>query len=163
MLEQALNSGAQASGIVPSPISPIPLASAGIPSQGTTDAPVGESHGLEEGGVTEAAFNTALQKLIAAAGGKASITSGKRSEKRQEELWAQALEKYGDPEIADNWVARPRSAGGKGSNHTRGIAADLKYADAATKKWIHENAAKYGLHFPLSNEPWHIELRGSRG
>lgn len=111
----------------------------------------------------EAVFNQALQKLIAASGGKVKITSGKRSEKRQEELWAEALKKYKDPAIARKWVAMPRSAGGKGSNHTRGIAADLRFADDSVKKWVHENAAKYGLYFPLANEPWHIEIRGSRG
>lgn len=106
----------------------------------------------------DATFNQALNKLIAASGGKISITSGKRSTQRQKELWEAALKKYGDPEIADNWVAPPGR-----SKHEFGLAADLRYADEATKRWAHEVAKQYGLYFPLSNEDWHIEPLGSRG
>lgn len=73
-------------------------------------------------------------------------------------MWADALKKYGDPEIADNWVARPGH-----SNHEKGLAADLAYADAAAKAWVHQHAKEYGLQFPMANEDWHIELLGGRG
>lgn len=89
------------------------------------------------------------------AGFSIGITSGFRSPERQAQLWAAALEKYGDPEIADNWVARP----GK-SNHGRGIAADLSFGNPAARKWAHANAARFGLTFPMSWEPWHIEPIG---
>lgn len=113
---------------------------------------------VDEGGLTEAAFNKAIQRMIAASGGKISVRSGRRSPERQAQLWAEAVKKYGDPEIADNWVARPGH-----SKHEVGLAADLAYADAAAKSWAHQNAAQFGIHFPLANEDWHAELMGTRG
>ena len=152
MLEEALQAGQDVVNLNrPAPV--------GVPSVPTSTgaAPVAASGGAS-GDLTEAAFNSTLQKLIAATGGKVSVTSGKRSAQRQKELWAQALEKYGDPEIADNWVARPG-----GSRHESGLAADLKFADDATKALVHQLAAEYGLYFPMEHEPWHIELKGTRG
>lgn len=112
----------------------------------------------QDAGMSEATFNKFLQKMIAASGGKLKVTSGKRSTKRQAELWAAALKKYGSPEKARKWVAPP----GK-SKHELGLAADLAYADAAAREWAHKNAGQFGLVFPLGNEPWHVELRGARG
>lgn len=97
-------------------------------------------------------FSSALQRLIAAAPGRITISSGYRSPERQQQLWDQALAKYGDPEVADNWVARP----GK-SNHNHGIAADLGFENDEVRSWVHANAGKFGLHFPMGHEPWHIE------
>lgn len=104
----------------------------------------------------DGAFASQLQAMVAASGGRISITSGYRSPERQAQLWEAALRKYGDPEVADNWVARP----GK-SNHGNGIAADLGFSDQAAREWAHANAGKFGLHFPMSWEPWHIEPLGS--
>ncbi len=86
------------------------------------------------------------------------IGSAYRSVERQAELWEQALAKYGSVAEARKWVAPP----GK-SQHGEGQAVDLKYASPEVKKWVHENAARYGMHFPLSNEPWHMEPIGARG
>lgn len=106
-------------------------------------------------------FVSALQAFVAASGGRVTIQGGGdygyRSNAEQQALWDAALEKYGDPEIADNWVARPGN-----SNHEKGVAADLKYADDDARRWAHANAARFGLHFPLANEAWHVELQGSR-
>lgn len=107
--------------------------------------------------VSEAVFNQAVNKLIAEAGHQVQVTSGKRSTARQAELWQEALQKYGDPAIARKWVAPP----GK-SKHEIGLAKDLKFASDAVRDWVHGNAARFGLHFPLDNEPWHIEPIGSR-
>jgi LAS superfamily LD-carboxypeptidase LdcB len=52
------------------------------------------------------------------------------------------------------WAAKPGT-----SKHGWGVAGDLKYASPAQKKWIHENAGKYGLYFPMAHEPWHIQLK----
>jgi hypothetical protein len=84
--------------------------------------------------------------------GQATIYSGFRSAERQKELWDAAVQKYGSPEAARKWVAPPGR-----SNHNHGLAADLKFASPEAKQWIHDNAEKYGLHFRLSNEDWHIE------
>lgn len=85
------------------------------------------------------------------------ITSGYRSPEVQEKLWSDAVAKYGDEEIADNWVARPGQ-----SNHNHGGAVDLNYMDPAAKEWVHANAGKFGLNFPMKWEPWHIELSGGQ-
>ena len=86
------------------------------------------------------------------------ITSGFRSPEKQAQLWQEALTKYGSPEAARKWVAPPGR-----SNHNHGTAADLKYLSPAAQEWAHANAANYGLAFPLSNEPWHIEIAEARG
>lgn len=89
--------------------------------------------------------------------GGITILSGYRSVAIQEELWRNALRKYGSAEKARKWVAPP----GK-SNHGRGTAADLTYKTHAAKVWAHANAARFGLAFNLSNEDWHIEPAGLR-
>lgn len=101
----------------------------------------------------QADFAARLAQMFADAPGGVTINSGYRSPERQAQLWQEALAKYGDPEVADDWVARP----GK-SNHNHGGAVDLGYADDATKAWVHANAQKYGLNFPMAHEPWHIEM-----
>jgi hypothetical protein len=100
-------------------------------------------------------FSSSLSSFIMAAGAAGfsiGITSGYRSPERQQQLWDAALKKYGDPEIADNWVARPGR-----SNHQHGIAADLSFGSDAARDWAHANAGNYGLKFPMGHEPWHIE------
>lgn len=85
------------------------------------------------------------------------IGSGFRSPERQSQLWNAALKKHGSAERARKWVAPPGR-----SQHNHGNAADLKFLSEDAKKWVHENAPKYGLAFPLSNEDWHVELAGAR-
>ncbi|NLS04618.1 hypothetical protein HGP14_14765 [Rhizobium sp. P32RR-XVIII] len=89
--------------------------------------------------------------------GQISITSGFRDIQRQQQLWAEALEKYGSPEAARKWVAPP----GK-SQHNSGNAADLGFASDAVRQWVHANASSFGLQFPLNNENWHIEDADAR-
>lgn len=93
------------------------------------------------------------------------IYSGYRSPERQAQLYQEALRKYGSPQAARRWVAPPGR-----SNHNHGKAVDisyngrsLKHAPDNVRKWVHENAKKYGLHFPMAHEPWHIEPLGTRG
>lgn len=89
---------------------------------------------------------------------KFQINSGFRSPERQAELFAAAVKKYGSEEAARKWVAPPGN-----SQHNHGRAADLNMnGDPAVKEWLHANAAKYGLGFPMSHEPWHIEVLGGR-
>lgn len=104
-------------------------------------------------------FQQALAQMLqdAPAEVKIGITSGYRSPETQERLWKEALAKYGSEAEARKWVAPP----GK-SQHNHGNAADLKYLSPAAQEWVHANAAKYGLAFPLSNEPWHAELASAR-
>ena len=97
--------------------------------------------------------------LVAAeqAGVPIRITSGFRSVARQKELFAQAVKEYGSEKAARKWVAPP----GK-SNHNYGAAADLDIAKPGpAQTWAHANAARFGLEFPMSWEPWHIEIPGT--
>lgn len=107
-------------------------------------------------------FRTSLEGLIASAPPEIreglSVFSGYRSIERQQELW-DASDKTG------KWVARP----GK-SKHNHGVAADLEWngqrldkAPPEVREWVHANAEKFGLHFPMGHEPWHIEPVGARG
>lgn len=91
-----------------------------------------------------------LQKAI-------KINSGYRSPERQAELFKEAVAKYGSEEAARKWVAPPGN-----SQHNHGNAADLDVSNPAVKAWVHANAAKYGLGFPMGHEPWHIEALGAR-
>ena len=112
------------------------------------------------------AGNLARLFLMAPAGIQAGlgIFSGYRSVARQTELWNEALRRYGTREEARKWVAPPGS-----SFHNHGLAADLGWNGGSLKDapqevidWVHANASRVGLHFPLSNENWHIELIGTR-
>ncbi|HVL65240.1 MAG TPA: D-alanyl-D-alanine carboxypeptidase family protein [Actinomycetota bacterium] len=101
-------------------------------------------------------LSAAVQQLIAASGGRVWLVSGYRSTAHQQLLWQAALARYGSAEAADNWVAPPGS-----SNHERGLAVDLggdlEYAAALAAR------LKLPLWRPMSWEPWHFELIGSRG
>lgn len=97
-------------------------------------------------------FAGRLNQMLAASEGRITINSGYRSEERQAELFAAAIQKYGSEAAARKWVAPP----GK-SNHNFGLAADLGYSGDG-EQWAHKNAANFGLHFRMSHEPWHIEM-----
>lgn len=107
------------------------------------------------------AFEGKLEKLLGSLpkemAGQITITSGFRSVERQQQLWQQALEKYGSVAEARKWVAPPGN-----SQHIKGNAADLSYGSPAAKDWAHANAGKFGLQFPLGNENWHIEDADAR-
>jgi hypothetical protein len=94
-------------------------------------------------------------QLIEAARGRVRLVSGWRSPERQQELWSAALAKYGAPEIADNWVAPPGT-----SMHESGLAVDLGGDLELAASLVAQ--LNLPLHRPLSNEPWHFELVGSR-
>jgi hypothetical protein len=65
------------------------------------------------------------------------------------------LERYGDAEAADDWVARPGT-----SMHERGLAVDLGGDLVLAESLIIELGLP--IHSPLPNEPWHFELLGGR-
>lgn len=107
----------------------------------------------------------AMTQAAHAAGIPLQITSAYRSPELQEELYNAAVQKYGSPEAARKWVAPP----GK-SKHNDGTAVDfavdgglIRDGNSAEAKWIAENAAQFGLHVPMSWEPWQVEKAGSRG
>lgn len=106
-------------------------------------------------------FASALEKMFASAPpeilAELRVMSGYRSPERQKQLWDEALKKYGSPEAARKWVAPPGN-----SQHNHGNAVDLRYLSDAAREWAHANAGQYGMTFPMSHEPWHIELAGAR-
>jgi hypothetical protein len=97
----------------------------------------------------------AIEIVTESSGGRVYVTSGYRPPQRQAELWGAALIRYGAPEIADDWVARPNA-----SMHTRGLAVDLGGDIDLAVKIIEE--LDLPLYRPLPHEPWHFELVGSR-
>lgn len=83
-----------------------------------------------------------MMKAARAAGFSVSIGGGWRSFEAQVRLKKQ----------------KPRLAATPGrSNHGWGLAADLVYGSAAARRWVHANATRFGLRFPMGYEPWHIE------
>jgi len=80
------------------------------------------------------------------------VDSGWRSPEYQEQLFQEAVSKYGSEEEASRWVATPET-----SPHVSGDAVDIGPADATG--WLSEHGAAYGLCQIYGNEPWHYELR----
>lgn len=85
------------------------------------------------------------------------INSGYRSVERQAQIYKEAVAKYGSEAEARKWAAPPGR-----SNHNHGYAADLGFANDNVTKYVHDNAARYGLSFPMAHEPWHIETSEAR-
>jgi hypothetical protein len=120
------------------------------PTKLTSTATTVDAHGLNP------RLAKAASTLLAAGEHRITFVSGYRSPAEQQQLWDAAVTKYGDPEIADDWVARPGN-----SMHEKGLAVDLGGDLELAARLVDD------LHLPmwrpLSNEPWHFELSGSRG
>jgi D-alanyl-D-alanine carboxypeptidase len=80
------------------------------------------------------------------------VDSGWRSPEYQNQLFREAVSKYGSEEEAARWVATPET-----SAHVSGDAVDIGPLDATA--WLSEHGAAYGLCQIYGNEPWHYELR----
>ncbi len=80
------------------------------------------------------------------------VDSGWRSRSYQEQLFRDAVAKYGSAQRAARWVAAPGT-----SAHEAGKAVDLGPSGATA--WLSEHGAAYGLCQIYRNEPWHYELR----
>ena len=91
------------------------------------------------------------------------LGSAYRSNERQKELFERS-DKTGRMVAFPAGYTKPDGSVARGSNHLHGRAVDLAYngarldrAPQEVKDWVHQNAAAYGLRFPMSWEPWHIE------
>jgi len=91
------------------------------------------------------------------------LSSGYRSNERQKELFANS-DGSGKMVAFPAGMTKPDGSVARGSNHLRGRAVDLSYngqrldrAPPEVREWVHANAGKFGLRFPMSWEPWHIE------
>ena len=116
----------------------------------------GASAGSATSAGLQPTLKRAVDRLIEASNGRVYLVSGVRTNERQTQLWLEALQKYGDPEVADDWVARPGS-----SNHEAGLAVDLGGDLALAVSLVDELGLP--LWRPMSWEPWHFELTGSGG
>lgn len=94
------------------------------------------------------------------------LGSAYRSNERQKELFENS-DKTGRMVAYPAGYEKPDGSIARGSNHLHGRAVDLTYngtrLDKAPKEvrdWVHQNAGNYGLRFPMSWEPWHIEPSG---
>ena len=79
------------------------------------------------------------------------VDSGWRSPEYQDQLFREAVSKYGSEQEAARWVATAET-----SAHVSGDAVDVG-PDATA--WLSEHGAEYGLCQIYGNEPWHYELR----
>ncbi|MDX6375625.1 MAG: zinc D-Ala-D-Ala carboxypeptidase [Nocardioidaceae bacterium] len=82
------------------------------------------------------------------------ITSGWRSRAHQQQLFDEAVNKYGSEEEARRYVATPDT-----STHVTGDAVDIGPTDA--DDWLNQHGADYGLCQIFANEIWHFELATS--
>lgn len=102
----------------------------------------------------------AVERATAAAsehGVELHVTSGWRSAARQQQLYEQAIAKYGTPARARRWVLPPEQ-----SQHVAGLAVDVGPATGAA--WLDEHGVRFGLCRRYDNEPWHFErLAAAKG
>ncbi len=89
--------------------------------------------------------------------------SGYRSPEEQDWLWRGALQKYGDPEVACLWVARPGTSAhqsGRAIDCHLGYPIESEYVDALRKApawhWLTRHAERFGF-YSYDLEPWHWE------
>lgn len=95
----------------------------------------------------------AAQAAAKAVGFNIQITSGFRSQQLQEQLFNNAVKKYGSENEASKWVL-PKEV----SNHPRGLAIDVNYpGDRTAVRWLEENGSTFGLCRIYENEWWHFE------
>lgn len=90
------------------------------------------------------------QVAAAADGVTLTLTSGKRSAAKQDELVADAVEKYGSTAKAHRYVLPPDK-----SSHVQGLAVDVGPTEGAL--WLGEHGLAFGLCRTYANEVWHFE------
>ncbi len=96
-----------------------------------------------------------IQALIAASGGRVRPGSGQRSVEEQVAL----RKKNGCPDVWTSPASAcrvPTAIPGR-SNHNHGLAMDLTFTGDGAE-WAAQNAGRFGLHFPVRGENWHVEM-----
>jgi LAS superfamily LD-carboxypeptidase LdcB len=104
------------------------------------------------GGLTPGTLRAyrAAAAAMSADGIELTLTSGFRSRAEQQQLYEQAIDKYGSPDAARVWVLPPQE-----SQHVRGVAVDVAPREAA--RWLDEHGARFGLCRTMDWEWWHFE------
>jgi len=90
------------------------------------------------------------QVAAAADGVTLTLTSGRRSAAKQDELVAEAVEKYGSTAEAHRYVLPADK-----SSHVQGLAVDVGPTEGAL--WLGEHGLDFGLCRTYANEVWHFE------
>lgn len=103
------------------------------------------------GGQLEPGFAAELQRMLSHSPYAFQVVSGYRSLAEQGQLWKQAAAQHGEDGAA-SLLAPPGT-----SWHEKGLAVDLRYAHAGALRWVHDNAAHFGLVVPNPAEPWHLQ------
>lgn len=101
-------------------------------------------------------FGDRLERFIAAAPGRITVSSGFRSRDDQMRLRAQNCP---DPVHSHSTECSPWTAKPGTSDHESGFAADLAYEDDATMRWAHANADRFDLQYDVPTEDWHVSLK----
>jgi hypothetical protein len=94
----------------------------------------------------------ALSSMSRSTGRPIYVTSGRRTLAEQ----AAAVAEHGQYSASNPTGA---AAPSMSAPHVRGIAADI----SPDRNTFGNVASRFGLVFPLSSEPWHVELAGARG
>ncbi|PKL75676.1 MAG: hypothetical protein CVV27_14145 [Candidatus Melainabacteria bacterium HGW-Melainabacteria-1] len=96
-----------------------------------------------------------MHQIAAGRGIKLKVTSSHRTVAHQQELWENALVKYGSESAARHWVAPP----GK-SRHNFGKAIDMHMVRGDKRipqAEFDEIIAMAGMYRPMDHETWHVE------
>lgn len=96
----------------------------------------------------------AWQRLRSAAGTEGvhlCMNDGKRSREQQARQFADAVQEFGDAELASKYVLQPDE-----SMHVVGIAVDIQ--PLASAGWVERNGRALGWCRRYENEPWHFEF-----
>ena len=106
-----------------------------------------------------ARFNAA-RTVGASHGYTIAVRSGWRSVNHQQRLFDAAVNKYGSPSAASQWVLPTKE-----SMHTFGLAIDVTYPGntQGTSYWFQKYSAHFGLCRRYQNEWWHYEPLVSPG
>ena len=104
-------------------------------------------------------FALAVTAIRAELGISVSIVSAYRSRAAQQALWDGYQAKLRNP--GDRRYAHFNLAAAPGrSNHERGFAIDIAPNSTSAMRAVF---ARYGMAFPVSGEPWHVEPLSARG
>ncbi|WP_205874118.1 M15 family metallopeptidase [Mycobacterium camsae] len=144
----------------------LPVAPAAAAPDDTTGGWVPDGQELSTFDLSDPAVNRLTPALLraiqqAARGAKAEgitlgLTSGWRSPEFQQQLFNDAVARYGSAAVASQYVASPET-----SKHVIGHAVDVGPTDADT--WLIRNGPAYGLCQIYANEIWHFELASDYG
>ena len=124
----------------------------------------GESYSVPQFKNLAPSFSTGVQSLYEQAqkdGISLRPLSGYRDEAAQRRAIEQVAQRNGipiTPELYARGIPGMAAPVGK-SQHQHGAAMDWDVSDPLTKKWLYDNAPKYGLRFPLpGSDSGHMEL-----